>query len=175
MLSSHVDPPDSSDEIFGGCTINPGNFGSQGKEELLEAIGGEHAEAAADFVLGLQSPAHGDVTDRVVVGVKTDSYVLFCDETSPHCVMAFTTFPWTKARIRYEQAGESTVLLAVERSRCPVCGEKAMVKKCARCKLVAYCCKDCQRQDWPRHKVECRTASKFAPTAAALPPAPPRS
>ncbi|QYB17460.1 zinc finger MYNd domain-containing protein [Pacmanvirus S19] len=37
---------------------------------------------------------------------------------------------------------------------CTVCGVLAKFK-CARCKQVAYCKKDCQIKNWPQHKVNC--------------------
>lgn len=30
------------------------------------------------------------------------------------------------------------------------------MKKCSRCRSAAYCCVECQRSAWPRHKVTCR-------------------
>jgi hypothetical protein len=40
---------------------------------------------------------------------------------------------------------------------CPHAGRLlAQVKACARCRLMAYCSKECQRKDWKRHKLECK-------------------
>ncbi|XP_021369227.1 uncharacterized protein LOC110460574 isoform X4 [Mizuhopecten yessoensis] len=40
---------------------------------------------------------------------------------------------------------------------CVVCGKASdAVKTCARCKMVDYCSKKCQRQDWKSHKLLCR-------------------
>ena len=41
---------------------------------------------------------------------------------------------------------------------CEVCWKvypKKQFKKCSRCKLEDYCCRDCQRKDWPEHKQNC--------------------
>lgn len=38
---------------------------------------------------------------------------------------------------------------------CSVCGKDAE-KKCSRCKNVSYCSKQCQANDWNRHKQVCR-------------------
>lgn len=27
---------------------------------------------------------------------------------------------------------------------------------CSRCKIVGYCNRECQRKDWPKHKLECK-------------------
>lgn len=38
---------------------------------------------------------------------------------------------------------------------CRVC-RRVDARKCTACKKVAYCTKDCQLADWPRHKKECK-------------------
>ena len=42
---------------------------------------------------------------------------------------------------------------------CENCGtaetKEAKLKKCARCKMVAYCNRDCQKAHWKEHKPDC--------------------
>lgn len=38
---------------------------------------------------------------------------------------------------------------------------KAKVKRCANCRMVWYCSKDCQRKAWPTHKPRCMTGSNL--------------
>jgi hypothetical protein len=45
---------------------------------------------------------------------------------------------------------------------CFVCGESENTKRCATCKSVTYCGKECQSEDWPRHKSACVPRSKKA-------------
>ena len=43
-----------------------------------------------------------------------------------------------------------------EKEKCSNCGkESAFLKRCARCHLAAYCTKECQTNDWARHKPTC--------------------
>ena len=47
---------------------------------------------------------------------------------------------------------------------CVTCGateakENAKLMKCARCKLVSYCSKECQRKDWKSHKTFCKAVT----------------
>jgi len=44
-------------------------------------------------------------------------------------------------------------------SSCRRCGrrsEKQMLFKCSRCKSVCYCNTECQKNDWPFHKIHCK-------------------
>mmetsp|Transcript_21213 Transcript_21213/g.56679 ORF Transcript_21213/g.56679 Transcript_21213/m.56679 type:complete len:206 (+) Transcript_21213:883-1500(+) len=47
-----------------------------------------------------------------------------------------------------------------EDSEDPVTGVK--LSKCARCRVVQYCGKDCQVRDWPTHKPACKRRCKVA-------------
>jgi len=50
--------------------------------------------------------------------------------------------------------------LLVPMKECIVCGVKEDLKKCARCRIVYYCCKEHQTTDWKRHKMECQKDTK---------------
>jgi len=51
---------------------------------------------------------------------------------------------------------------------CAACGERAVkLKRCTACKCVSYCCKSCQQQHWPTHKIECKRLAAEAEAAAA--------
>lgn len=41
-----------------------------------------------------------------------------------------------------------------ERYACRVCGEYAS-RRCGSCRQTAYCCREHQREDWPRHRFQC--------------------
>lgn len=42
-------------------------------------------------------------------------------------------------------------------TKCSNCNKKAeKLSNCSACQTVAYCSKECQRIDWPRHKTDCR-------------------
>lgn len=40
------------------------------------------------------------------------------------------------------------------KGECATCKKEAL-KRCARCKLVYYCGKECSKKDWPRHRKDC--------------------
>jgi hypothetical protein len=54
---------------------------------------------------------------------------------------------------------------------CAHCGARevhvAQFKRCAACKGVVFCGKDCQLANWPQHKAACKAARKAAAGAAA--------
>ena len=34
-------------------------------------------------------------------------------------------------------------------------------KRCGKCFVACYCCIECQREDWPAHKAQCKLNRKF--------------
>lgn len=51
--------------------------------------------------------------------------------------------------------GETKEVLA-----CKVCGETQGTLKCAGCKAVSYCGRECQKGDWKAHKVLCKVLAR---------------
>ena len=56
-----------------------------------------------------------------------------------------------------DEHDQSTPLPEQHSRRCWNCSKstKGNLKRCARCKAVAYCSAECQRADWPGHKSSC--------------------
>jgi hypothetical protein len=38
--------------------------------------------------------------------------------------------------------------------------DNSELKKCSNCLSISYCSKECQRNDWKRHKLECEDKKK---------------
>ena len=43
--------------------------------------------------------------------------------------------------------------------RCSQTKERKTLMLCSGCKIAQYCCAKCQKDDWPRHKNDCRTGN----------------
>ena len=61
------------------------------------------------------------------------------------------------AMCSWESVPDVAVVLG-DKSRCHVCLKKP-VQKCARCRNVSYCSKECQKLDWNDHKRHCSTTN----------------
>jgi len=47
--------------------------------------------------------------------------------------------------------------MSVLKKSCAKCGKSEdNLSACAKCHLVSYCSRECQRSDWPKHKVSCK-------------------
>jgi len=46
----------------------------------------------------------------------------------------------------------------MNRKHCAQCNKLADTKVCSRCKTVRYCCRECQKRHWTKHKPDCKTA-----------------
>jgi MYND finger len=65
------------------------------------------------------------------------------------------------------QALYDKVAAAPPSGRCAHCLREAAAKKCARCKAVRYCSKECQTAAWKAHKKECKAPAADGSAAAA--------
>ena len=57
---------------------------------------------------------------------------------------------------------ESSILrsdIKQEVAICATCGGKNATARCGKCKIVKYCGPDCQKANWPQHKLECTKSS----------------
>lgn len=46
----------------------------------------------------------------------------------------------------------------IDTNRCNTCNKRGKMKKCTQCKSTYYCSKECQIQDWKKHKKRCKKA-----------------
>ena len=73
-----------------------------------------------------------------------------------------------QAAIRQETEGQMQRQMQRARTklnqglRCDGCGLPAVQLKWCACRLKRYCSKECQRQDFPAHKAECKKARGIA-------------
>ena len=58
--------------------------------------------------------------------------------------------------------------MATKSSLCAICNFDANLQ-CSRCKLVKYCSKQCQTNDWALHKKSCKSNNKFTLTTVKNP------
>jgi hypothetical protein len=55
-----------------------------------------------------------------------------------------------------EASGEpSEEILSAEVTPCGNCGNAEATSRCSRCRVIAYCNKDCQKAHWSLHKRMC--------------------
>jgi len=59
-------------------------------------------------------------------------------------------------KCKFGPLGYAPFLLAVRCANCRKTEKKSKeFRKCSRCKMVHYCSKSCQKEDWPNHKKIC--------------------
>ena len=126
-----------------------------GKKVNHDKIFQKHAEKGADFVRAMAMAEAGPEAGSRPVDVTS----LLSDGGG------------AAAQQRYEEIAET----------CAECGKRGKVRRCARCKSVSYCGKQCQESAWGAHKKECKRIAKkieneqwFMGDVPILPPGHPR-
>ena len=62
----------------------------------------------------------------------------------------------TRGKMSSENASQTNTSYCFRCNHHP-CHDDEALKRCSRCRARCYCSSDCQRRDWPRHKIECCT------------------
>eukprot|EP00271_Cylindrocystis_brebissonii_P023007 TRINITY_DN918_c0_g1_i4.p1 TRINITY_DN918_c0_g1~~TRINITY_DN918_c0_g1_i4.p1 ORF type:complete len:262 (-),score=17.57 TRINITY_DN918_c0_g1_i4:626-1411(-) len=95
---------------------------------------------------------------------------VLADEHKGRCLIASRDFHPGEVVLE-QDAYESVVLEEAEAECCDSCFSTSGVKHCTGCKLVRYCCRDCQVKQWKVHAVECRAIASVMRTRQ-RPPSP---
>ncbi|KAA6402734.1 MAG: hypothetical protein EZS28_001743 [Streblomastix strix] len=111
-----------------------------------------------------------DVKQKTKSDSRTTSLVEECfglDWSDGGGIYAISTMPFTVGQlICKEEPYVSQVSYRELEQRCAQCRkskENATLQKCSQCKVIHYCCRECQRLHWKRHKFECEVFSKLNP------------
>lgn len=64
----------------------------------------------------------------------------------------FPSFP-----VNISSAGDQTLPLMRSGRLCAQCGNPKATKKCGKCMAAYYCSVNCQKANWPAHKLQCGT------------------
>lgn len=83
--------------------------------------------------------------------------------TAPSASSVPSPPPTAAAGVNSERSAIRDLALTLKKTSCSVCGFKAgkQLKKCSKCKSVAYCCREHQLLDWKRgHKQQCAVSDK---------------
>jgi hypothetical protein len=88
----------------------------------------------------------------------------------PAAVTVWTEPPYV-ALLRYERWGarcQSCFMTAAEANEVDgdTRSKQRSLSACSRCGCVKYCCRDCQKNDWPDHKHECAVLKRRAASAS---------
>lgn len=70
-----------------------------------------------------------------------------------------------------ELEAESIMDIYFFANACHVCrayGKGVELKRCSKCKSIAYCCREHQKKHWPRHKLLCRVLSEIVECAGTI-------
>lgn len=71
----------------------------------------------------------------------------------------------------FDAEGKEVSQVEIHTVECNTCKKKppAKLSKCAKCQLIYYCSKECQTQDWKRHKLECGKSPLLYTTKVRVP------
>lgn len=104
----------------------------------------------------------GDLEEKVLVGVRITD---FSNAEMNMEIIRMSGFLVSKS-LQESPCEEEDLRVAVEKvfgteTGCGHCrkndsGKRTKLRSCSRCGEVRYCSKTCQRNDWQRHKPECR-------------------
>jgi hypothetical protein len=136
----------------GACTLS-----EEGAQKGLRQLAGVMGARGANFVQ--MAILRGDAANGWRVGLV--SILAICDNREQPCSVLVLRFVQMQAE-GFRQSIQEHLKAKFDCAKCKKspANPSIIFPRCTRCQVVRYCSRECQRADWPTHKLNCNPAAE---------------